>query len=259
VPVEGYTSLWGGLGPAAAIGFGAGLLGIGLGYPGQPHVVNRFMALREGAAEIRIARVCAIGWAAVVYAGMILLGLCARIKFPDLADGEQALTHAAETLFGPVVAGIMIAAVLSAVMSTADSQLLVAASSVTHDLGLGGGTRASLLVRSRVVVLALSAGAVVAALTVDATIFDRVLFAWSAMGFAFGPLLLVTVFRPQRRRLSRQAAGAPRRLVRRDRAGRRLCGRWCDRARGEPTGGQISRLSRRNSAQWCSSARRCHH
>jgi sodium/proline symporter len=187
--------LWGGLGPAAAIGFVAGLLGIGLGYPGQPHVVNRFMALREGAAEIRIARVCAIGWAAVVYAGMILLGLCARIKFPDLADGEQALTHAAETLFGPVVAGIMIAAVLSAVMSTADSQLLVAASSVTHDLGLGGGTRASLLVRSRVVVLALSAGAVVAALTVDATIFDRVLFAWSAMGCAFGPLLLVTVLR----------------------------------------------------------------
>ncbi len=84
---------------------------------------------------------------------------------------------------------------LSAVMSTADNQLLVAASSVTHDLGLGGRGDGSLLRRSRVVVLLLSAAAVGAALAIDQTIFERVLFAWSAMGCAFGPLLLVTALR----------------------------------------------------------------
>lgn len=93
----------------------------------------------------------------------------------------------AAELFPPVVAGCMIAAVLSAVMSTADSQLLVAASTVSHDLVERPDARATLLARSRWTVLALSALAVVAALAVEETIFSRVLFAWSAMGAAFGP------------------------------------------------------------------------
>jgi sodium/proline symporter len=194
VPVDGYMSLVRNMGPVAGIGFALGLLGIGLGYTGQPHVVNRFMALRPGDKEMRTARRVAIGWAVIVYSGMILLGLCARVGF-TVTNPEQALiTVAIETLH-PVIAGVMIAAVLSAVMSTADSQLLVAASSVTHDLRLGGPTARSMLIRSRVVVLALSVAAVIAAIGVEATIFDRVLFAWSSMGAAFGPLLLVTAIR----------------------------------------------------------------
>ncbi len=195
VAIEGYLSPWRGMPVAAGIGFTVGLLGIGLGYPGQPHVVNRFMALRQGPRELRIARQTAVGWAVIVYAGMILLGLCARIRFGEIADGERAFVSLANGLFPPVIAGVMIAAVLSAVMSTADSQLLVAGSSVTHDLGLGGKSTLSLLRRSRVVVLLLGVAAVVAALTVDESIFDRVLFAWSSMGCAFGPLLLVTALR----------------------------------------------------------------
>lgn len=195
VPVDGYLDPWRGLPLSAGVGFAAGLLGIGLGYPGQPHVVNRFMALRPGAGAMRLARRTAVVWAIVVYSGMILLGLCARAGFGPIGDGEAAFMHVAGELFPPAVAGVMIAAVLSAVMSTADSQLLVAASSVTHDLGLGGDRRGSLLVRSRIVVVLLSAAAVAAALAVDQTIFERVLFAWSAMGCAFGPLLLVIALR----------------------------------------------------------------
>jgi sodium/proline symporter len=195
VEVPGYLDLWRGLPLAAGLGFVIGLLGIGLGYPGQPHVVNRFMALRQGDAEVRLARRTAIGWAAVVYAGMILLGWCARVGFSAVADGERAFIGVANELFPPFVSGVMIAGVLSAVMSTADSQLLVAGSSVTHDLGLGGRSRMSLLVRSRIVILLISAAAVLAALTIDESIFDRVLFAWSSMGCAFGPLLLVTALR----------------------------------------------------------------
>ncbi|HSR68912.1 MAG TPA: sodium/proline symporter [Acidobacteriota bacterium] len=186
-----YMSLTRNLGPAAALGLIWGYLGIGLGYPGQPHVVNRFMALREGRASLVSARRIAIAWALVVYSGMLLLGLCGRLLYPALSDPEVVFVSATNELFPPVLAGIMVAAVLSAIMSTADSQLLVAASSVTHDLKLGGKSTRHMLARSRWVVLILSAGAIVAALLGSQEIFSSVLFAWTAMGAAFGPALVV--------------------------------------------------------------------
>jgi sodium/proline symporter len=171
----------------AAVGFVLGTLGIGLGYPGQPHVVNRFMALRDPRA-LRDARVIALGWAVIIYAGMLSLGLAARALYGGLLADEQVLFEVANRLFAPVVAGVMIAAVLSAIMSTADSQLLVAASSVSHDLPRRG--RGSLAV-SRLVVALISLLAVAVALLLPQTIFARVLFAWTALGAAFGPPLLV--------------------------------------------------------------------
>lgn len=195
VPIDGYMSLTRHLGPVTALGFIFGLLGIGLGYPGQPHVVNRFMAMKKGAGNMKRARRIAISWALIVYAGMLLLGLCGRLIFPHLADREVVFITTTNALFPPVVSGIMIAAVLSAIMSTADSQLLVAASSVTHDLKLGGKSTLHLLRRSRLVVLLLSAGAIVAALVGSQEIFSPVLFAWTAMGAAFGPVLVVTALR----------------------------------------------------------------
>lgn len=195
VPVDGYLSLTRGWPWTVGIGFILGLLGIGLGYPGQPHVVNRFMALQLGDATMRRARVMGIGWAVIVYSGMLLLGLAGRVLYPDLSDPEVVMITAANGLLPAVVAGIVIAAVLSAIMSTADSQLLVAASALTHDLGVGRRGAWSLLARSRVVVVLLGIGAVAAALYGSQEIFSRVLFAWAAMGAAFGPLLLVTIWR----------------------------------------------------------------
>ncbi|MDJ0975360.1 MAG: sodium/proline symporter [Planctomycetota bacterium] len=177
------------------LGVGAvfGLLGIGLGYPGQPHVVNRFMALKQGDAPLRNARRIAIGWAVIVYSGMLLLGVCGRALHPTLADGEVIFIVAMEGLFHPVVVGVMLAAVLSAIMSTADSQLLVAASAITHDLHPDRPGGLSQLARSRIAVAVLGALAVWPALTLEESIFKNVLFAWAAMGTAFGPLLLVRV------------------------------------------------------------------
>lgn len=193
VPTPGFNSLTQGMPTAAAFGFVFGLLGIGLGYPGQPHVVNRFMAVRDERA-LRQARLIAMGWAVVLYSGMIVLGLCARSLLPALGDGEVAFVAAARHLLPPVVAGVVLASVLSAIMSTADSQLLVAASAVVHDLpDQADEDPARMVKRSRIVVLALSAVAVVAALVGDKSIFDKVLFAWTAMGAAFGPVLLVHV------------------------------------------------------------------
>jgi sodium/proline symporter len=196
---RGYPGLLG-------LAFVLGTLGIGLGYPGQPHVVNRFMALRDTRALAR-GRLIAIGWAAVIYAGMLLLGLCARVLWATVPDPEQVLFHASNTMLPPVLAGIMIAAVLSAIMSTADSQLLVASSSVSWDLprargappsGAGAGVG-----RSRAVVVSVCAAATLLAVAAPAAIFSRVLFAWHALGSAFGPVL---VLRLAGRRLAGGAA-----------------------------------------------------
>ena len=187
---EGFASLTRGWQGPTAIGFILGILGIGLAYPGQPHVVNRLMALGGGEGALRSARRIAIAWAVLIYAGMILLGLCGRVLWSALDDKELVFVHATNNLFHPVVAGVMIAAVLSAIMSTADSQLLVAGSTVTHDLGLGGKDERSTLRRSRATVLLLSTGALLAAIWTDDEVFSKVLFAFGALGAAFGPTLI---------------------------------------------------------------------
>lgn len=191
----GFLSLTRNLPISAGVGFILGLLGIGLGYPGQPHVVNRFMALADRPRSILRARRIAVTWAVVVYAGMLLVGWCGRIMLPDLADPEVVFISLTNQLFHPVLSGVMLAAVLSAIMSTADSQLLVASSSVTHDLRIGRSLGLRELTVSRIVVLLLSAGAAAGALLGSQRIFSQVLFAWAAMGSAFGPLLLVLVLK----------------------------------------------------------------
>ena len=178
----------------AALGFVLGLFGIGLGYPGQPHVVNRFMAIRDQAAIVRGRRI-AVAWAAIIYSGMVVLGWCGRILAGDLADGEQLLFVLATLLLPTLLAGIMVSAILSAIMSTADSQLLVAASSVSHDLRNGAGDPGAGLYRARWVVLLIGAVAVMLAIAFPDSIFNRVLFAWQALAAAFGPLLMVTLWR----------------------------------------------------------------
>ena len=187
-----YLSLTKGLPLAAGLGFIFGLFGIGLGYPGQPHVVNRFMALRSNRDVVR-ARRMAILWAVAVYSGMIILGWCGKILVTQLGDNETVFFEVTNQLFHPVLAGVMIAAVLSAVMSTADSQLLVAASSIAHDLPIFHRLRSLQL--SRIVVLVLSGAAVALGLWGPQEIFSRVLFAWNAMGAAFGPLLMVILWK----------------------------------------------------------------
>lgn len=179
---------------AAGIGFVIGLAGIGLGYPGQPHVVNRFMAMEDKKA-IPTARMIAIIWAVIIYTGMIVLGWCGRLLVSSLGDGEQVLFALATLLLPSVLAGIMVSAILSAIMSTADSQLLVAASSVSHDLRNGKTATRESLRQSRWVVLLIGMAAITLAIYSPEAIFSRVLFAWQALAAAFGPLLIITLWR----------------------------------------------------------------
>lgn len=181
---DSYTGLMG-------VAFIVGMLGIGLGNPGQPHVVNRFMAIGTE-RDLRIARIIGIAWPTIVYGGMLLLGYSARLLVPESSNHEQVLFSVTNLLFSPIVAGIIIAAVLSAIMSTADSQLLVSASSLSYDLQFQKqGQQTNTLLWSRITVALMCLISASIALLAPEAIFSRVLFAWAALGAAFGPLLIV--------------------------------------------------------------------
>ncbi len=170
------------------LAFLVGTLGIGLGYPGQPHVVNRFMALRSD-QDVRTGTWISLAWGTVIYGGMLLTGWCGRVLFAHLEDGETVLMRFAGELFSPIWGGIFLAAILSAIMSTADSQLLVCGSTVAYDLPRQRPRREVLW--NRLTILGLGVAAIFAAIQLPPSIFDTVLFAWSGLGSAFGPLLLV--------------------------------------------------------------------
>ena len=184
----------------ALFGFMTGLLGIGLGYPGQPHVLTRYMAA-SGDEKIRQTQVIAMLWGVLVFFGAGYLGLAGRLLMPELASGgdpEQLFPLLSRSMLHPLVAGVMLAAILSAIMSTVSSQLLVAASAVSRDLfenvlGVARSGRAAVLA-GRLAVLLLGAAALLVSLQDVRVVFWFVLFAWSGLGAAFGPVLLLSLW-----------------------------------------------------------------
>jgi sodium/proline symporter len=189
------TATGGRVGPALW-GFVVGELGIGLGYPGMPHVVTRYMATRSD-RDVERLQIIAMLWGVVVFYGAGLVGLVGRVSLPDLADGERALMAMALAFAHPVVAGLLLAAVISAILSTVSSQLLVAASAVSYDLveeGLGKARddRRS-LVLGRVTVAVVGVLGVLIALRGESVVFWFVLFAWSGLGASFAPLTLLAL------------------------------------------------------------------
>lgn len=173
-------------------GFALGIFSVGLGTYGQPHLLNRLMAVRSDGAR-RAGFAIAFGWAVAVYTGMTVLALAGRALAPDLGNAENIFYRMTTDLLPAMVAGVVIAAILSAVMSTVDSILLAAAGAVSHDLGLARRRPQTELTVARVVMALIAGAAVVMTLTIPATIFERVLFAWSALGAAFGPIVVARV------------------------------------------------------------------
>jgi SSS family solute:Na+ symporter len=178
----------------AALGLIIGWLGIGLGYPGQPHVVIRYMAVKD-IQSIKRGRIIAMTWGVFVFTGAVFLGLATRAVFGTLGDAEQALPIISIQLLPGVLAGLMLAAVLAAICSSADSQLLVASSSISHDLyaRLTGKDLDSRHVINidRIAVVGLGLLATLLALTANRVIFSFVLYAWAGLGAAFAPPLIL--------------------------------------------------------------------
>jgi SSS family solute:Na+ symporter len=189
-----------------ALGFGAlvGFLGIGLGSPGSPHILARYMSIRDP-DQLRTAAVVGTVWNVLMAWGAVVAGLAGRVLVPDPAslpgaDPESLYPVLSGELLPPVVFGLLIAAVFAAIMSTADSQLLVAASAVVRDLWeqvLRRGRPADprrMVVASRLVVVALVAAAVGLGRGARELVFWLVLFSWAGLGAALGPTSILALY-----------------------------------------------------------------
>lgn len=195
-PADAFFSFTGGMVGLILLGWIVEMLGIGLGYPGSPHVVARFMAAKSE-REIARGRVIALTWAVLAEGGAVSMGILARALLPDLVDPQWGLLKTAELFLHPLFVGLILAAVFAALRSTADSQLLVASSAVVRDfvghvLRLRLDDRQAMRI-ARVVVLVLGVLAVLLALSENRFIFWFVLFSWAGLGASFGPSLVLAV------------------------------------------------------------------
>ncbi len=187
---------------------GGSLLGIisaaawGLGYVGQPHIIVRFMAMRTP-QDAKAGRRIGIGWMVISALGAVataLIGIAYFQQNPELslADPEAVFLSLAQILFHPFIAGLVLAAVLAAVMSTISSQLIVSSSALVEDLykivGKKDATPKQLVMLGRLGVLVVAVVAGLIALNRDSTILALVGFAWAGFGAAFGPVVLLSLF-----------------------------------------------------------------
>jgi len=179
------------------LGSMVGLLGIGLGYPGQPHVITRYMAAKDS-KTIKKGMWIAFGWGTLMYSSAILLGICGQVLFPGLADAEHLFPIAAENLLPVFFTAIVLTGVLAAIMSTVSSQIIVAASAIAHDIYSKvihvSLTSSQIIKISRLTIFAIGLGAMLVALIDTRVIFWFVLFAWSGLGASFGPVILFTLY-----------------------------------------------------------------
>lgn len=172
----------------------------GIGYLGQPHILARFMGIRS-VVDVPRAGTVSVAWAVSAMALAVVMGFAGVAYFgfdTELDNAENVFPSLIQALMNPWVAGLLLAAILAAVMSTADSQLLVASSALTED-----GYRAFLkrdaspLVLvwvSRLAVVAVAVAAAGIALSGNNTVMDLVGYAWAGFGAGFGPVILLSLY-----------------------------------------------------------------
>ena len=172
----------------------------GLGYFGMPHILVRFMATKDK-KTIKSATVIALIWTVISMGCALAIGILANGFNITLPDGkhEQILIVVIDMLFkSPILAGILLSAVLAAIMSTADSQLLVASSAVSNDLFKRhikkDATDKQTMWVSRIAMIVIAAIAVGIAADEDSKIFDIVAYAWGGFGAAFGPVMIFSLY-----------------------------------------------------------------
>lgn len=190
-----FLSWFGGL---SAIGF-LSAVAWGLGYFGQPHIIVRFMAIREGG--VKAARNIGLGWMFVALIGALGVGLAGRAHVEmnglSLENPETIFILLANTLFHPFVTGFLLAALLAAIMSTISSQLLVSSSSLTEDfyrlfLKKDASEREAVTV-GRISTALVAIAAIVIASDPESGVLALVANAWAGFGAAFGPLIILSL------------------------------------------------------------------
>ncbi|WP_281276766.1 sodium/proline symporter PutP [Saccharospirillum alexandrii] len=170
----------------------------GLGYFGQPHILARFKGIKDR-NEVKRARRIAVTWTFLGMTGALLVGIAGIGYFETgLPDGETVFISLVQALFHPLVAGILLAAILAAIMSTADSQLLVSSSALTEDFYKSifrkDADPASLVKIGRGAVVLIALVAWFFALDDDSSVLALVSYAWAGFGAAFGPAVILSLY-----------------------------------------------------------------
>ncbi len=187
-----------------ALGGIVGFVGIGLGSPGQPHIVVRYMSI-DNPDKLRSATVIGTFWNVVMGWGALMIGLLGRAQFPSKEmlpeqDPEMIYLALSSGFFGPILYGLIIGGIFAAILSTADSQLLVVASTFVRDFyekTLKKDERIPEEVKlklSRYVVLVSGLAAMILAYLAQDLIFWLVLFAWGGLGASFGSALILSLY-----------------------------------------------------------------
>lgn len=173
----------------------------GLGYFGQPHILARFMAIKDPDL-IKKSRIIAMFWVVLSLIGATAVGLVGHSVISDISayggDSETIFMLLVNKCAPLILIGILLSAILAAIMSTADSQLLVAASTVSEDFYKGmikpKASDRELILVSRLTVLAVAIIALIIAFNPNSSVLKLVSYAWAGFGAAFGPVILLSLF-----------------------------------------------------------------
>ena len=175
----------------------------GLGYFGVPQVLLRFMAIRKG-SELKRSRRIATVWVVISLFAAVFIGILGRYILPvdpalaTQSGAENVFANLSKLLFHPLLAGIVMAGILAATISSSDSYLLIATSAVAKNL-FGGvvkkdATDKQIMRISRIVLIAIAVVGIAIAWDENSIIFEVVSFAWSGFGATFGPIILFSLF-----------------------------------------------------------------
>jgi len=173
----------------------------GLGYTGQPHLIARYIAIRDTAA-IRRGKIIAICWALPAFWGAFFLGIFGMYLFGagHFSDPERLMPTLATLLLPGWLAGFLISGAIAAMMSTADSQLIVSTSALTEDIFhktmRREVTTRRMLSINRIATVLVGALAFGLACSSTELVFALVSYAWSGLGASFGPVLLAMIYWP---------------------------------------------------------------
>lgn len=171
----------------------------GLGYFGQPHILVRFMSVKSIKLLPRSITIAMV-WVVISLVGAVVIGLLGIPLYAELPSGdeEKVLIYMIADFVSPYFIGVLLAAILAAIMSTISSQLLVCSSTLTEDIYANiikpKASGRELLFVSRLFVLIISLVALVLSFDKSSNIFNLVKFAWGGFGAAFGPLVLMALY-----------------------------------------------------------------
>jgi len=174
------------------------VFGWGLGYFGQPHIVTKFMGIKD-AKDLHKSKYFGISWEILALTAATAIGLVGMSYFKNgLANPELVFIEMVKSLFHPFAAGFILCGVLAASMSTMDSQILVCASIFSEDFYKHAihkkASSKELLRVSRAGVIGISLLSLFIAFNKNATVLEAVQYAWSGLGASFGPLVLMALY-----------------------------------------------------------------